>query len=187
MAEFSRQLSSVEMDDFVKGLIDRTDVKTRAPDFKEMFNALLTVMTIQEDKLNAREQRENKTATKATEIPHSSPAVATSSQKRTRPDSTSSITAKRPKGAGDAQVPPPTTPTTPEQPKTPDQPTMPADPNHTSSSTESKPEPNTDKLLWILLMNTLNALEREFSNINWQRSGHKVEIAQTYVPSLPTS
>jgi hypothetical protein len=71
-----------------------------------------------------------------------------------------------------------------EEPKTPDQPTRPSDPKRTkdtSSTGDSQGEPTTKKLLDEFLYETLAALKREFVYINWQQSGHRMHLYQTYV------
>lgn len=151
-----------------------------APDFKQTFEALLGVMTLQEDKLKKRQEREAKEAAHPALITISSPTfsptsstIITTSQKRTRPSAVTSIPEKRPKTEEDAGIP--------KQPTTPDQLTKPANPDHTSSSAESKEEPNTRGLLEAFIGETISVLKKDFNLIRWQRSGHKVQIAKTYV------
>jgi hypothetical protein len=185
VAEFSDQLRSIDIDDVVMNRLTRYDMKRRAPDFKDTFTKLLAVMTIQETKLKAREEKEAKAKAKAAlqaeEVLLSTSTSSTSGSKRPRPESLS-LAPKRSRGEGDAQVPRPTTPKTPEQPKTPDQPTEPSNLKNTGSSVESKAEPSTNKLLDTFLMNTLSALDEEFTSITWQNSSHQVDIVQTYIP-----
>ena len=69
----------------------------------------------------------------------------------------------------------------PKQSTTPDQPTNPANPDHTSSSAESKEEPNTRGLLENFISETISVLKKDFNLIRWQRSGHKVQIAKMHV------
>ena len=65
------------------------------------------------------------------------------------------------------------------EPTTPDQPTHPSNPDFTGSSTASKDEENTKKLLFDLLRDTMSVLEEDFRNLAWQRSGYWVELSQT--------
>ena len=184
VARLSRQLASIDVErDLVKGGLNQYGVKRHAPDFKETFTALVAVMTIQVNKLKEREANETKSPVQESQPASASFTVPASSSQKQSPTTSNSIPSKRPREEPDTQVIRPTTPTTPEQPKTPDQPTQPSDPKFTSSSAESKGEPNTNHLLYIFIMNTLYGLEEEFANIPWQNSGQNVYLAQTYVPS----
>ena len=122
-----------------KGGLDTDDVRELVPDFKQTFKALLGVMTLQDRKLRAAEQKKAKLAaqTQGSDFP--------------------------------------------EQPKTPDRPTIPDNPKFSSSSKESKDEPQTRKLLEEFLSETLGVLKKDFRLLKWQQSGHKVEIAETYL------
>jgi hypothetical protein len=137
-----------------------------APNFGETFRALETLMTIQEGKLRKKSVESAETAN-SQPISSSNPG-----SKRPRPTSLTNLSAKRPKVEQNIDAP--------EEPTTPDQPTKSSDPKFSSSTEESQGEPATEKLIYILLMNTLKALKREFGTIGWQRSGHKVQLAQTY-------
>ena len=166
------ELAAVDMDLLQKTTIDQDEVSELAPHFTHTFEALLAVMTLQEKKLQDRAEREAKEASQAAPIPTSDSTITTSSQKRTRSTSLGSLRGKRPKKEGDPEVP--------EQPTTPDQPTNPVNPDYTSSSLESRAEPDSQKLLEDFLRDTLRALMKDVRLIRWQRSGHKVEIAKTY-------
>jgi hypothetical protein len=145
-------------------------VPLHAPAFGGTFAAISAVMTIQEGKL----AKKSNVLTKTEDADHSNPPAA--GRKRTRPESLTSLPAKRSKGERETNMP--------KQPTTPDQPTNPADPDRTgdtSITAESQPEPATDKLLYIFLGETIRALKRDFGIISWQRSGHSVFIDQTYI------
>ena len=66
------------------GEIDYYYLKRRAPDFKEIFSVLFALITRQENKLEAKEDREGKAASQTALIPSSSASTATTtaSQKR---------------------------------------------------------------------------------------------------------
>jgi len=160
------------MDLLQKTTIDLDEVSDIAPHFTHTFEALLAVMTLQEKKLQERAERDAKEATHAASIPTSDSTITTVSQKRTRPSSLGSVHGKHPKKEGDTEVT--------EQPTTSDQPPSPINPDHTSSSLESRAEPDSQKLLEDFLRDTLRALMKDVRLIQWQRSGHKVEIAKRY-------
>jgi hypothetical protein len=65
------------------------------------------------------------------------------------------------------------------EPRTPDQPIHPSDPKWNGSSTASKDEEATKKLLSNLLSDTMLILESDFRRIQWQQSGLKVELVPT--------
>ena len=164
-----RELAAVDMDLLQKTTMDQDEVSELAPHFTHTFEALLAVMTLQEKKLQERAERDAKAAAHTASTTTSN---TTTSQKRTRSTSPGPVPGKRPKKEAHTEMR--------AQPTTPDQPTSPVDPDHTSSSLESKAEPDSQKLLEDFLRDTLRALMKDVRVIQWQRSGHKVEIAKTY-------
>jgi hypothetical protein len=169
VAEGSRQLAAVDMNDLNSGVIDIDHVRKRlAPDFLGTFSSVLAVMSIQEIKERAKFAKQ----ASQPDSQVTSSQLTTTSRKRPPPSPTSS-SSKRIKSTAD-------TPSPRSEPKTPDQPTHPSDPNFTGASIESKDEENTKKLLCMLLMNIMSVLEAEFRRITWQRSGYRVELNQTY-------
>jgi hypothetical protein len=142
---------------------DDYSMRELAPDFGDSFAALSALMTSKDAKVQTGQT-----------VPTLSPS--SSGPKRPRPVSLSGLPPKRPKEGRDADVP--------EEPTTPDQPTRPSDPKltkDTSSTSDSQGEANTKKLLDEFLCETLAALKREFAYINWQKSGHKMHLYQTYI------
>ena len=160
------QLAAIDSEKLKSGEIDDYDMSTLAPRFTEAFLALSVLMT-------SKDRERAKTATESAgniEVPNFN-----TGQKRPRPVSLTAVPPKRPKEQHDIE--------TPEEPKTPDQPTRPSNPNLTTESSataESQPEETTKKLLVAFLGNTIVALSREFGYLNWQQSGYKVHLFQTY-------
>jgi hypothetical protein len=157
------------MNDLNCGVIDIDDVSNRlAPKFMATFSSLLSVMEIQEMKDRAKRSKEE---SQPSSIPVSSSSTI-AAQKRPPQSPISTVPAKRTRSRSDTPSPPP-------EPKTPDQPTRPQNSDFTGSSTASKDEEHTKKLLFQLLLNTLGMLEGDFRRITWQRSGYRVELSQT--------
>jgi hypothetical protein len=162
-----RQLAAIDSEKLKSGEIDDYDMRTLAPDFREAFVVLSVLMT-------GKEEEPLKAATESAgdfDVPSSN-----TGQKRPRPVSLTAVPPKRPKGQHDTE--------TPEEPKTPDQPTRPSNPNLTTESSataESQSEETTKKLLVAFLGNTIGVLSREFGYLNWQQSGHKVHLFQTFL------
>jgi hypothetical protein len=156
------------MDGLNSGIIDIDDVaNTMAPKFAPTFTSLLDVMSRQEIKQRIKQ------ISQSSLVPSSSAATVVS-RKRPPQSPISNAPVKRTKQTDGSPSPP-------SEPKTPDQPTQSADPNWTGSTTESKDEENTKMLLKQFLLNTMSVLEGDFRRINWQRSGHKVELVHTFI------
>src|SRR5271155_667791 len=145
---------AVEICDLRTGRVEIDAVANKlAPKFNATFNALLSVMEIQKPK--DREQRANKLG----------PFASLSSSGSTNTaDKTLEQSAKR------VFYP------TPE-------PSATGDALYTDSSESEDEEPwatelYSQKLLSQLMMDTLGAIGAEFRKIQWQRSGHRVELSQ---------
>jgi hypothetical protein len=172
--EGARQLAAVEMNDLNSGLVDIDDVSNHlAPKFTATFSSILSVMEIQEIKERAKRAKQ---ASQPESEPPASGSTITS--RKRPPQSPLSSAPKRAKPAADEPSPP-------SEPKTPDQPIYPSNPDFTGASIESKDEENTKKLLFDMLRNTMSVLEADFRRITWQRSGHRVELSQTF--NIPSS
>jgi hypothetical protein len=147
------------MNDLCSDDINIDDVRRRyAPDFVQTFKYLLAVMENQEAKIRMKEAKE------LSQINSQSVSSSVSTD------------ALRPEVAS------PTTQLSADtfsEPRTPDQPTRPSNPNWSGSSAASQDEEATKKLLSLLLSETITILESEFRRIRWQKSGLKVELAQT--------
>lgn len=155
------------MDDLASGDIDIDDVAdSLAPKFVPTFKSLFSLMVAQETKLQIKQARQasqlssqaessGSTVISPDQDPHK-PVVPTSS-KRTKP-STDTLS----------------------EPTTPNQPTHPSDPKWSGSTTASKDEESTKKLLSNFLSDTMIILGADFRRIHWQQSGLKVELLQTY-------
>ena len=165
MREGARQLGSVEIDDLRNGSVELEDVmKTLAPYFLDTFQSILDVISIQEMKQRAKQQRQANTTSAS-----SAPA------KRTAEDQPSDNPSKRTRAASQSSSPT-------SQPKTPDQPTHPKNPDWSGGTEESKDEENTKALLNETLTDSMSVLESNFRRLTWQRSGRKVELFHTYEP-----
>src|SRR5437016_554190 len=163
------------MTELNNGTVKMKDVKNElAKDFVATFRSLLSVMSIQEVKERAKQAKEfSQEVSQLSSQPVSSGSTITA--RKRAPQSPVSSAPKRARATTD-------TPSPRSEPKTPDQPTHPSDPDFTGASIESKDEENTKKLMAQLLMETLSILDEDFQQINWQRSGHTIELHQTFNP-----
>ena len=159
MAEGAKQLGAVDVSGLSSGDIEIEHVRKKlAPDFVPTFKSLSSVMVAQETKLQIKEARQSiSTRILHQSLVHSINPIPLSLQQRPRLRSFYSSQ------------------------RTPDQPSHPADPKWSGSSTASQDEEATKKLLFNLLSDTMTMLESDFRKITWQKSGLKVEIAQTYL------
>lgn len=133
------------------GEIEIDDVSdTLAPKFAHTFKSLLSVMEARETKLRIKEAKGTSKS--------SNQSVSTESN------------APQPIDSSTLHV----------EPRTPDEPTHPSNPKWSGSSSASQDEEATKKLLSLLLSETMTILGADFRKIKWQRSGLRVELAQTY-------
>ena len=150
--EGGRQLAAVDANALRCGDIDIDDVSNRlAPKFIHTFKSLYNVMVAQETKLRIKQAKQ------ASQFDTTQISTSTDISQNQSPSIPSS-----------------------NEPRTPDQPTHPSDPKWSGSSTSSQDEEATKKLLYSMLSDTMTILESDFRKIQWQRSGLKVEILQTY-------
>jgi hypothetical protein len=165
VAEGAKQLGAVDMNDLCSGDIDIDDVRKEfAPYFVQTFKSLLTVMENQETKLRMKEEKErsqlySQSVSSSTTTDAVPPGVASS----------------RTKSSADIL----------SEPRTPDQPTHPSNPKWSGSSTASQDEEATKMLLSLFLSETMTILEADFRRVHWQKSGLRVELAQTLPLYLP--
>ena len=140
------------MNDLCSGDIDIDEVRRDfAPDFVQTFKSLLSIMENQETKL----------LMKQTDVEPqlcSQSAEGSMDEVRSTKDSTDPYS----------------------EPRTPDQLTQPSNPKWSGSSAASQDEEATKKLLSRLLSETMTILEADFRSLLWQKSGLKVELAETY-------
>ena len=163
----AKQLASIDITHLQSDTVDMNRIRKRhAPDFGSFFNSLVDVITRQDKKLRARQASQQV----STPISSGSPIPT---QKRPPPIPVSDIPAKRTRQTDESASPR-------SEPKTPDQPTHPSDPDWTGGTDSSKDEEHAKMLLRDLLMNTKDLLAEDFYRITWQRSGHKVDIVQTF-------
>lgn len=162
----AKQLGAVDMNDLCSGDIDIDEVRKEfAPDFVQTFNSLLTIMENQETKLRMKEAK--------VESQLSSQSLSSSTNTDTILSSPE-VVSSRTKSSAD----------TSSEPRTPDQPTHPSNPKWSGSSTASQDEEATKKLLSRLLSETMTILEADFRRVQWQKSGLKVELAETLLLHL---
>lgn len=153
-----RQLGAVDASALSGGDIEIEDVRKKlAPDFVTTFKSLSRTMVAQETKLQAKEGRRTSQLSSQTLSSNSQNLLDTISPSDTV--STADLLS---------------------EPKTPDQLTHPRDPQWSGSSTASKDEEATKKLLFNMLSDTMTILESDFRKILWQKSRLRVELAQTY-------
>jgi hypothetical protein len=155
------------MNDLCSGDIDIDEVgEELAPKFVQTFKSLLTIMENQETKLRMNEAKER------SQLSHQSVSSSTrTDETRRSPEVASSNT----KSSVD----------TSSEPRTPDQPTHPSNPKWSGSSAASQDEEATKMLLALLLSETMTILEADFRRVHWQKSGLKVELAQTLPLHFP--
>ena len=170
IADGAKQLASIDITHLNSGAVEMNRARKQlAPDFGAFFNSLVDVITTQEKKKRAKQASQQS----------STPISSGSTQKPPSQSSVSIIPTKRTREANESSSPR-------SEPKTPDQPTHPSDPDWTSGTVSSKDEENTKMLLRDLLMNTRDFLDEDFCRITWQRSGHKVDLVQTFFPPFST-
>jgi len=168
IADGAKQLGSVDIIDLNSGVIDIDEVRRKlAPDFVVFFTSLLDVISVQEKKQRPKQ------VSKQNSVSAWSGSTITA---RKRPPQ-SPVTSKPPKKTKETNESSPYS-----EPKTPDQPANPSNPDWTGGTATSKDEENTKMLLKHLLVNTMGVLEADFRRITWQRSAHRVELVQTFIP-----
>jgi hypothetical protein len=192
----------------MSNIVTDEDVLEITPAFVPTFNAILSVMRLQDSKVAANaekakmiaKRRASQTISIATSNVTSSqtPSLPTSSgstlltlsgstpvtQKRAAPDTISVHPAAK-RSRQTRKSPSPT------EPKTPDhQSTHPADPNLTHNSDESggsmesKDEETTKWLINAFMENTLTVLGAPFRTLRWQQDQSELELIHTYIYNL---
>jgi hypothetical protein len=161
------QLRAVDMNLLKTGEIDLETIFPDGSRFEPMFTSLLDVMSTQQLSESIDQPSHSSSV-----VPASSGSTATP-RKRAPPSPISSIPQKR--GRQNKA-----SPSLSPEPKTPDQPTRPANLNDSGSTRESGDEEVTKMLLRQFMVGVLSVLGSNFTRITWQRSGHKVELVQTY-------
>jgi hypothetical protein len=168
IADGAKQLASIDITHLKSSTVKMNRARRLvAPDFGPFFSSLVGVITAQEKKLRTRQ------ASHQSSTPMSSGSTIPA-RKRSPPSSDAVIGTKRTKQTNEST-------SLHSEPKTPDQPTHPSDTDWSGSTDSSNDEEYPKMLLRDLLLNIREFLDEEFYRITWQRSGHEVDLVQTFL------